>query len=159
MRFVGPESAMAVSSATVKLAVRNCGRKEHEILWNRLTGCRQSKLFLCRPLSPPGIVGLLKARLSVRLLTQIIKGQNTLQYHLRNMGLADTANCLQCGHQLVETSAHFVGFCERFGALRYNRLGFDSLRPYQFLDIPFARLAQFIASSGRFNRAGEGSVQ
>jgi ribonuclease HI len=159
MRFVGPEPSMAVSGATVKLAVRNWARKEHEILWTRTTGCRQSKLFLRRPLAPPGIVGLLKARSSVRLLTQIITGHNTLQYHLRNMGLAETANCLQCGHELVETSAHFVGFCERFGTLRYNRFGFDSLRPDQFLDIPLARLAQFIASSGRFNRAGDGSVQ
>jgi hypothetical protein len=75
------------------------------------------------------------------------------------MGLVDTGNCLQCGHELVETSAHFVGFCERFGVLRYNRFGFDSLRPDQFLDIPLARLAQFIASSGRFNRVGDGSVQ
>jgi hypothetical protein len=126
MRFVGPEPSMAVSGATVNLAVRNWARKEHEILWTRTTGCRQSKLFLRRPLAPPVIAGLLKARSSVRLLTQVITGHNTLQYHLRNMGLADTANCLQYGHELVETSAHFVGFCEKFGTLRYNRLSFDS---------------------------------
>jgi ribonuclease HI len=158
MRFVGPEPSMSVSVATVQLAAKNWAHKEHEILWAGTTVCRQSKLFLHRPLAPSGIVGFCKSRLSVRLLTQVITGHNTLQYHLRNMGLAETANCLQCWHELVETSAHFVGHCERFCAIRYNRFGFDSLRPYQFLDIPLARLAQFIASSGRFNRLGDGSV-
>jgi hypothetical protein len=75
------------------------------------------------------------------------------------MGLAETANCLQCGRGLVETSAHFVGFCERFGTLRHNRFSIDSLRPDQFVGIPLDRLAKCIASSGRFNRARDGSAQ
>ncbi len=84
----------------------------------------------------------------MRLLVQTITGHNTLNSHLKVIGLASSPVC-SCG-QGKETGLHFLGVCEMYAALRQRLLGSQLLTPDDLSTTPLTVLAEFIAKSGRY---------
>jgi ribonuclease HI len=148
MRPVGPEPIMSVSLSVVKLAIRDWARKNHISDWRQLTTCRQTKIFAREPYSG-NLKGIIKlSRKNLRLLVQTITGHNTLNSHLKVIGLASSPVC-SCG-QGKETGLHFLGVCEMYAALRQRLLGSQLLTPDDLSTTPLTVLAEFIAKSGRY---------
>jgi ribonuclease HI len=148
----GPQPIVPLSPSVVKLTIREWSRNLHRLRWKDNKGCKQSKIFLGGPCGNPRDVIRLP-RNSLRLLTQVVTGHNTLNYHLFKMGLAPSSICLcELGE---ETGLHFMGECDIYAMTRLAVLGGLYLTAEELSEVPFTSLARYIARTGRFNKNSE----
>lgn len=128
--------------------------KVHKSRWRKNQLCKQTKMFLKEPYQANlGNITKLN-RDSLRLLVQVITGHNSLNSHLFKMNLAPSPDCI-CG-QGKETGYHFITECDCHCMTRLAVLGGLKLTSEELLDVPFARLARYIARTGRFLSDREG---
>ena len=150
MPFVGPEPSIAASLCVAREAIKTWARRKHGSWWRSLDQCRQAKQFIMIPYSGPYGKCLRATRGQIRLLTYIITGHSTLNGHLFKMGLVDSPVCTNCTGRVEETVSHFLGYCERYAALRYEIFGAHSLGLEELIERPLPELVKYLVNSGRF---------
>jgi hypothetical protein len=156
VNFVGPEPVIPVSRQLVKSAISRWERNAHSEEWRARPNCRQSKDFfkVCESVDHTFLRSL--SRSSLRIMTQVITGHNTLQRHLWVMREVDSPICKNCGTE-EETSAHYLGRCPRYSLLRNEILGSFDIAPEDFNQYPLSGLTTFVVRSGRFNMDLQGA--
>jgi len=87
-------------------------------------------------------------RTDLRLLIGITTGHCTLNKHLFNMGIVQSANCTVCDEE--ETSPHLIGECPGFYQLRARTLGNYIVSEEDLCKLKPNQLLSFIKSCGRF---------
>lgn len=102
-------------------ACRGWAEKAHKSIWQKLSGCKQTKIFLKEPYQAKlGDIYKLNWEL-LRHLVQVITGYNTLNSHIYNMRLVSSPDCV-CGLG-KETGYHFIAECDRYCVTRLVILG------------------------------------
>src|SRR5665811_1065761 len=128
--------------------------------WTNDDKCTQTKMIVKAPKQGTGQFLRSRGRQTLRLLTQVITGHNTLNKHLFVMGLVESPVCTKCG-QGDETSLHYLAECGFYATIRENTLGSYFLRDSDLYDISIPDFLKFIKKSGRFIDPSEngGSAQ
>ena len=147
---VGPQPVIPLSPCVVKLALREWARNSHKSEWQKSTKCKNAKNFLREPYEAK-LGNIIKmSRGQLRLLVQIVTGHSILNSHLFKMGLVSSPLCdCEVGE---ETSAHFLGECDKYILTRLLVLGRSHLTTEELSVLPFASLARFIVKTGRFDK-------
>jgi len=153
---VGPEPHIPIAKQTITSAIDGWVRKAHADEWRRSTACRQAKQFVSIPNRGMRRYCLNRSRETLRLLTMIVTGHSCLNAHLFRMGVAHTPICPKCGRG-EESRNHFIGECEGYSRLRLEILGWPTMPPQEFKNIPLSDLVRFIYRSGRLHREESGT--
>ena len=141
--LMGPEPAIGIPYCLGKMGVRRWLRAQHLLCWRTANGCRQSRALLGD--SPSGDLAASIKRLSRReagLVTRMLTGHGTLNYHLHKLGLSDKPNCRGCD-ALEETSLHVLCDCPAYARARLDLLESAFLRPQQISSLSVGSLLRF----------------
>ena len=115
----GPEPFLPIPLANLKREIRGIYHQKWQKMWNNLTTCRQTKLFI--PSLNPIIskeIRLLN-RLDAGRIVQFFTGHIALSRHLVIMNQIDNPpTCRLCGEDNLETPHHLISSCP---ALEWER--------------------------------------
>ncbi|XP_063361824.1 uncharacterized protein LOC134650821 [Cydia amplana] len=152
--YIGPEPALPMSADVTKGVIEKVKEMEAQREWEEETGCRQSKMMI-KGLDHRRTRYLLKlGKSSLRLLTGIITGHNTLNRHLKIMEISRDASCPHCGKE--ETSLHLLAECTMYAAPRYNTFGRDTLKEHELKDVELKDVLLFCRKTRRFEENSVG---
>uniref|UniRef100_A0A8D8XN64 Reverse transcriptase zinc-binding domain-containing protein n=1 Tax=Cacopsylla melanoneura TaxID=428564 RepID=A0A8D8XN64_9HEMI len=121
MPFVGPEPFCGVATCHLKMEIRNWENQVKIQYWNNTPRQRQAKLFIeYSPKRAKEMLYLSKEELQI--LTGLLTGHCSLNYHLHNMGIAESPTCRLC-NEAPETADHILCEC---GPASHKRLKYFS---------------------------------
>ncbi|XP_048001445.1 uncharacterized protein LOC125238214 [Leguminivora glycinivorella] len=153
MEYIGPEPALPMSAEVTKGVIDKVNEAKAQREWENETGCRQPKMMI-KGMDHRRTRYLLNlGKSSLRMLTGIITGHNTLNRHLKVIGIRDDESCPHCG--MEETSLHLLAECIMYAAPRYNTFGRDRLEAEELKDVELKDVLSFCRKTRRFE---EGSV-
>jgi ribonuclease HI len=139
-----PLPVIPLSGGWFAAEVKKWSFLEHGRLWSNLGTCRQTKLFLTKPLSEPECKKLLSlTRPSLRCLIGVITGHFYFNKHLHKMGLSPTPICERCG-EYEDTAFHLICSCPRLAQRRNKILGEFFISRGKYKDLSLEKILSFI---------------
>jgi ribonuclease HI len=153
--FIGPEPVLPFSAQVTKGVIERLKELDGEREWKEATGCRQTKMMI-GGMDHRRTRYLLKlGKSNLRLMTGIITGHNTLNRHLKVIGISDNASCPHCGEE--ETSKHVLAECIMYARPRYNTFGKDVLEERELRDVSFKDVLLFCRNTRRIEEMDVGT--
>ncbi|XP_070153666.1 uncharacterized protein [Polyergus mexicanus] len=143
--LVGPELAVLARSrhSLGKGEIGHWLRNQHLASWRGAAGCRQAKVLLGDSLKEGLASGIKKlSRREAGLVTRILTGHGTLNYHLQKLGISMRPNCRTCDAS-EEISLHVLCVCPAYARVRLELLGSAFLESQQVDDLPDRTLLLF----------------
>lgn len=147
--FIGPEPSLPIPKSESRTNIAGWALSEHLRLWNALTTCRQTKMFIKGPEKGLSNFILSLKRTKIRHLVGIITGHNGLNKHLYTIGIATSPMCDRCNLE-EESTEHFLCRCPSYSTLRLGTLGKQTVQKEDLSKIPIRMIQQFTETSGRF---------
>ena len=142
---VAPVPCVPLSKGWAKMQIRTWISKSHNLLWNSIPSCRQTKLLIKKPLSAieAAKIRCLK-RANLRTLVGVLTGHFNFNKHLQHMGLAISSLCERCLED-EDTAYHLVCLCPSLARRRFNILGSSVLNEQQYSKLGIKDIQKFIS--------------
>lgn len=147
--FLGPEPVLGIGPSLILGSIKRFFHNKHLTYWANINTCRVSKLTVNSPTNNLAKQLLACSRTNLRAVIGILSNHNGLNYHLHNMGLADSPLCPLCGEG-DESSIHLFCECPALENLRLVYFGTISLDPGDLASHPFYNLIGFGRRTGRW---------
>ncbi|XP_029679486.1 uncharacterized protein LOC115245344, partial [Formica exsecta] len=129
--LVGPEPAVGIPHSLGKREIGRWLRNQHLASWKSAAGCRQAKALLGDSLREGLASGIKKlSRREAGLVTRILTGHGTLNYHLQKLDISMRPNCRKCNAP-EETSLHVLCDCPAYTSVKLELLGSAFLESQQ----------------------------
>jgi ribonuclease HI len=148
MEPIGPEPVLPIPRIRVKTIVKEWGRNSARKRWKQRPDCRQSKLYMREPNNRDQEELMNLKRPALRHLITVLTGHGNMGYHLKTMGMKQSATCPKCGQE-EETPDHFVGSCPALFLVRLRTLDRVNISLEDWTKESFRRLSVFIEETGR----------
>ncbi|XP_029668327.1 uncharacterized protein LOC115238541 [Formica exsecta] len=142
---------LARAGSETALGKREIGRwlrNQHLASWRGAAECRQAKALLGDSLREDLASSIKKlSRREAGLVTRILTGHGTLNYHLQKLGISMRPNCRKCDAP-EETSLHVLCDCPAYARVRLVLLVSAFLESQQVGDLPGRTLLLFCRRLG-----------
>ncbi|XP_048002927.1 uncharacterized protein LOC125239400 [Leguminivora glycinivorella] len=152
--FLGPEPALPMSADVTKGVIERIKEMEAQRAWERETSCRQTKMMIEGRDQRRARYLLKLGKNSLRMLTGIITGHNTLNRHMKIIGISSDESCPHCGKE--ETSLHLLAECIMYAAPRHETFGRDNLGEDELKDVKLKDVLLFCRKTRRFEERSVG---
>ncbi|XP_073975348.1 uncharacterized protein isoform X2 [Rhodnius prolixus] len=129
--FIGLEPVLGITRGSVRAALRDWIRREHEKNWVMCPGVKHSKTmmpWLCKQRTKET---LCLGRNQITLITGLFTGHGRFRKHLRKVGLISSEPLCRLCHEEEETASHLLFDCVAIERLRYETFG--TLRPKEIV--------------------------
>jgi ribonuclease HI len=142
---IAPVPCVPLSKGWAKMTIKSWANTEHNLLWNKLLTCRQTKLLIKKPLSKieAAKIRCLK-REKLRTLVGVLTGHFNFNKHLLTMGLATSSLCSRCLED-EDTAYHLVCLCPSLARRRFKILGNSVLNELEYSKLGIKDIQKFIS--------------
>jgi ribonuclease HI len=142
--FVGPEPCLPLPKSWSKMTINKWMHFAHCKSWQKVKTCRQSKVFLKKPLETPEAKRLLSLdRATLRKAVGVITGHFYFKSHFQKMGYLNDSLCERC-YEDEDTAYHMICLCPIFANRRYKILGDYTLSENQCEKLSVQKILDFI---------------
>ena len=146
----GPEPFLPIAEGSYKGAVKDWCRREHTIVWNEHTDCRQSKVALAPPTKTRRKQYCRFPRSTLRKIVGVQTGHCALNRHLKLIGEIPAALCKKCSEE-DETVEHYLCKCPAYAHNRTNIWGAPTIPYTQTNAMSLKSIALFLRETKRLD--------
>lgn len=148
-KFIGPEPVVGVPPHKARVVVGTNTLLKHNLLWDNLQTCRQSKEFIVGSNRKTTEFLLNGTRKETSLLAGILTGHCSLGKHLHTLGITASPLCRGCGEE-AETAKHFLCECPTLCSVRLRCFDQRITTPENLREGNVAGILKFVKASKWF---------